>query len=457
MPGQSKILTQKHARIVKQAQNLIERLVVSDAVPTADQRAEIDRLTAEASDLREARDSFIALEKLAAEGDVTAEVLARTAGHIETQETDDITSAGLREMGLGYFDGDRSAARAVDISLAQPRALKDLIRSGMGSGDLIQSMQMRSGPGMAFADAAKRVMSTETATASSPHAGFTIPKLFERTLYDYMEFIGGVRAAGATVIGTDGGGPLTLPTVSAHYVVNTGTLAALTAEDAAIAETEDTYGEVTLNAHKYTALLDLTRELLEDTGVDLVGYISRSLGRILGKKTEWNFTRGDGTAKPEGVTIGITAAKTTTTAAANAVAYGEILALPFGLDAGYLADRSGSVGWMMAPSQYGLILALGDTTGRSYFQPAETEYERDRILGRPVFYNAFQQDQTTNNAILALFGHFADAYVIREVNGVRISVGEPGFKKDEVTYKATIRVDGQVRDDNALVALKAKA
>ena len=63
-------------------------------------------------------------------------------------------------------------------------------------------------------------------------------------------------------------------------------------------------------AREYAVLIQVSRELLEDTGVDLGGYLARQTGRALGNASGTDFVVGDGTAKPRGVVTASTAGLT---------------------------------------------------------------------------------------------------------------------------------------------------
>lgn len=89
-------------------------------------------------------------------------------------------------------------------------------------------------------------------------------------------------------------------------------------EEGVYPESDDVFGQVSIEAYKVATMLKVSDELLNDSAFNLEAYISREFGRRIGSKEEEAFFVGDGTGKPTGIfnaTGG--AADGVTTAAAN--------------------------------------------------------------------------------------------------------------------------------------------
>ena len=140
----------------------------------------------------------------------------------------------------------------------------------------------------------QRVQVKGTTTAG----GFTIPTSFYDRLVEHMIEVSGIMSAGPTVLRTNSGENLQVPKTTAH-----GT-AAITAENAAISASDSTFGQVTLGAYKYGRLVQVSRELVEDTAVDLLGYLARDCGRSLGNAFGAHAVTGTGSSQPSGVVTG---------------------------------------------------------------------------------------------------------------------------------------------------------
>ena len=102
--------------------------------------------------------------------------------------------------------------------------------------------------------------------------GNVVPTSFYDQLIAHLIEVSGIMQAGATVLTTDSGESLQIPKTTAH---STG---ALTAEAAAIAASDPTFGQVTLGAFKYAVLVQVSNELITDTAVDLLGYLATGRG-----------------------------------------------------------------------------------------------------------------------------------------------------------------------------------
>ncbi|NBR24101.1 MAG: phage major capsid protein, partial [Micrococcales bacterium] len=75
----------------------------------------------------------------------------------------------------------------------------------------------------------------------------------------------------STIINTAGGENLQVPSVSAY---STGTVSS---EAAAIGESDPTFNAFkTLGAYKYSFLTQISREMVEDAGVDILGFLSQN-------------------------------------------------------------------------------------------------------------------------------------------------------------------------------------
>jgi HK97 family phage major capsid protein len=122
--------------------------------------------------------------------------------------------------------------------------------------------------------------------------GTTVPTTFSSQLYDYLEVYSGVRRTGATILTTSAGEAMQFPRVATH-----GT-AAIVGEGTALAEADPTFGAMILNAFKYGQLLQVSNELLADTGVDMLGFIARDTARALGRATDIHYVTGSGSNQP---------------------------------------------------------------------------------------------------------------------------------------------------------------
>jgi len=132
------------------------------------------------------------------------------------------------------------------------------------------------------AEAEVRALST-----SGGVGGETIPEGFQATIYAEMEAYGPMAEAGLSErIVTAGGEDIPMPTVTnvAKFDV--------VGEGQQIPDQEPGTDSVTLGAYKYGGKQTLSYELLQDTGVDLEGFIGRFAAEGLGRGLNEDFTIG---------------------------------------------------------------------------------------------------------------------------------------------------------------------
>jgi len=100
----------------------------------------------------------------------------------------------------------------------------------------------------------------------------------------------------STILNTAGGENLQIPSLSAY---STGTVSS---EAALIGESDPTFNAFkTLGAYKYSFLTQISREMVEDSGVDILGFLAQQTGNALGFAVNGALTTGTGTLEPTGI------------------------------------------------------------------------------------------------------------------------------------------------------------
>jgi HK97 family phage major capsid protein len=300
-----------------------------------------------------------------------------------------------------------------------------------------------------FRPGLEEVRSTLTTTSPS---GMMPADIAGRIL---MHLIDGsaLLSAGATVINSQTGEDLLLPTSSADST------SLLTGEAAAITASDPTYLARTLKRYKYGHLVEVSNELLRDNAFDLAGYLAEESARAI--STAWGNDAmvGNGTSKPTGITTVTTMGKTGATglgggfgAQASGVGYGgDVLAdLMASLKETYI--RQPSCAWMMRSSTLNTIRKLRDSQGRYVFSLDAPGNSRasGSIFGRPVYVDAFMAEIGTS-AKSVLFGDFSRVYV-RFIRGVRFENSiHFKFDQDLTVFRAIIEMDSCLVDQTGAV------
>jgi HK97 family phage major capsid protein len=293
--------------------------------------------------------------------------------------------------------------------------------------------------GRAF-DVRPEARSTQPLEKKTSTAGpETVPTSFYGRLVQHLIVNSGVLQSNPTVLTTAGGEALQIPKTTAH-----STSAVLVAEAGTLPQNTPTFGQVTLDAYKYGFLMTISHELLNDTGVDLLGYLSAQAGRALGNGFGAALVTGDGSSKPHGVLAAATDSGLTTTGTGTAVPKGDdLIDLFYSVIAPY--RNSSACGWLMADATVGVIRKVKDSTGQYIWQPGLQAGAPDLILGKPVNTDP-NMPALADTAKSILFGDFS-AYYVRRVETIRFERSDDfAFNTDQVTFRAILRGDGDMVD-----------
>jgi len=107
-------------------------------------------------------------------------------------------------------------------------------------------------------------------------------------------------------------------------------------EEASYPESDDSFGQVTIGAHKLATMIKISEELLNDSVFDMPAYIAKEFARRIGAAEEEAFFTGNGTGKPLGVLAATGGAGTgATTASATDVSFDELIDLYYSLKEPY--------------------------------------------------------------------------------------------------------------------------
>ena len=238
----------------------------------------------------------------------------------------------------------------------------------------------------------------------------------------------------STVLRTAGGENLQIPSQAGWST------AAITAEGSAISESDPTFNSfITLGAYKYSFLVQLSRELIEDSGVDILSFLATQTGNAIGFAVNNALTVGTGTTQPKGV-VAAAGSGVLGTVAGGLFTADNLIDLAYSLDGA--ARRLPGVGWMMNTASLGAVRKLKDTAGYYIFSPALAD-GNDQVLNFPVYENPAMASQASA-AKSVLFGHLP-SYYVRMAGGLRLDRSDDfAFSADLVTFRATMRVDGNL-------------
>lgn len=290
-----------------------------------------------------------------------------------------------------------------------------------------------------------RVLQTNTAAASA-----TVPTDFYDRLIAHLIEVSGIMQAGPTLLNTAGGEGLQIPKTTSHST------AALTAQGGTLPTSDPATSLVTLSAYKYGIMLQLARELVDDTGVDLIGYLAMQAGRAVGNAFGSDLILGNGSSKPSGLIFATSASPgvtQSTTGQAGIPTYANLVDLEYSVIAPYRQSRS--CYWIMRDATVGGLRKIVDTTGRPIWEPSTVLGSPDLLLGKPLVADPFMPAAALSAVGAVGFGDFAQFFV-RLVGGVRFERSDDfAFGTDLITFRCLLRGDGTLVDTNAVKLFKA--
>ena len=290
----------------------------------------------------------------------------------------------------------------------------------------------------------RNILSRGTATqvvGTDALGGYGVPQGFSGEVDIALAFTGELERL-ARAFNTESGNLVPYPTNN-----DTATDAVLTAEAAESTIQDLTLGVVNLNAYKYTSLVKVSEELMQDAGFDLTGFVIEQLGARISSATNAAFSVGTGSSQPSGIVTGSSLGKTA--ASATAITSGEILDLIYSVNKAY--RNSASFGLMMNDSTVAAVRALGLSVTNDFpvFVPSMAIGEPDRIMGIPVYVNNDILEISTG-AKSIICGDMSK-FIVRSAGNVVVERIDEQYKSAGITaFRAKVRKDSHVLDATAI-------
>jgi HK97 family phage major capsid protein len=282
-----------------------------------------------------------------------------------------------------------------------------------------------------------RTLSKLTAAAG----GNTVPTTFYDQLVQYMIETSAILRSGVRILNTSGGETIQVPKATTHST------AAIVAEAAAIGVSDPVFAQQSLGAYKYGVLVQISRELVDDSTVDLQGYLAEETGRALGNAFGAHLVVGTGTSQPRGITLDTTLGVTTGTGVAGVPSADNLIDLYYSVIAPY--RNSQAAAFVTKDTTVASLRKVKDTTGQYIFQPSLVAGTPDTLLGKPLLTDPYMP-ATAVNTKSVIFGDLS-RYFVRLAGGIRFERSdEYAFNTDLVTFRALLRGDGALMDPNAV-------
>lgn len=300
-----------------------------------------------------------------------------------------------------------------------------------------------------------RALTDPIQITSATHGQETIKETLVDRLFIKLFDDSAVLSAGVTILRTGTGEVLKFPRLTSLGALSLAN--ARRTEMQAIQKGNPTFDQISLNAWKYGQISQASREVIEDSIIDVRGLLGTVLGRNMANYLGYDLTLGDGSNKPRGVA---------TIAALNAVTSPTgTVGKPSNLDS--ILDviaklpptyRRGAKFLMNDATTFVLRKFKVTSSGDNAYawQPSVIPGGEDTLMGYPVRTDP-NVAGTALNALSIIFADFS-MYYVRLVNDVRVEWStEYAWDTDVVSVKAVLRADGDSIDDSAFTGLVGAA
>ena len=287
----------------------------------------------------------------------------------------------------------------------------------------------------------------ERRDSSTSSAAGIVPQGFYAVIQENLQYAGPMMDESVvTVLRTASGEDIKVP-VETSRAASTAI-----AEGTSITATDPSLTSLTLKSQKVAVLVKVSRELLQDSGIDLVAYLGRSLGASIGIRANGLLTVGTGTVQANGI-VTASGSGVTGTATGGAFSADELIDLAHAIDSDYI--RRGAA-WQARRTTLGAMRKLKDSAGYYLFQPAATVGTPDTLLGFPIFENP--DVPAIGSAAKSVTFGWNGSYHTRMVGGIEVARSDDAyFAEDEVGFRATLRFWGDLGQAGAVKHFIGKA
>jgi len=253
----------------------------------------------------------------------------------------------------------------------------------------------------------------------------------------------------ATVINTSSGENLQIPNQA------TFSTATIVGQGASIGTSEPTFNAfTTLSAYKFSAIAQLSRELVLDAGVDIVGFLADQFGNAFGNAIGNKVLNGTGTVEPSGILTAAATGVTGGTGVSGAFTADNVVDLIYSLDGGLRAKPSFA---LLANAQsIAALRKLKDSYGRYLFDIGLGQDKRDLVLGVQVIETPSMPAIATGAASLAA-GDLKSIYM-RNAGGLQVDRSDDyAFGNDLSSWRGTWRLDSALVQKSNVKIFKGAA
>jgi HK97 family phage major capsid protein len=286
--------------------------------------------------------------------------------------------------------------------------------------------------------------------------GYLVPTGFTAKIEDATKYFCPMLdsdVSGVTVLTTDTGNPLPMPTSN-----DTNQVATIVGEAAPVNEEDITASQVDFASYKFSSgVVKASVELLQDSGIDIESWLSQRFGIRFGRGIEQYLTTGNGSGQPTGLLTAIEAsgvsqivsvgssANDGVGAKNNTIGSIDLVNLEHGVDPSY---RRGAR-YMLHDLTLASLQSLLDKYGRPLWTPGLAENVPDKINGYPYVINQSMPaigSGVSGGDITMIFGDFSK-YIVRKVRDLYVKRLDELFAVNgQVGFISFARLDANLLD-----------
>ncbi|MDP2377777.1 phage major capsid protein [Reyranella sp.] len=387
----------ERAKLIADARALTDAVKEGETM-SAEKNAEFDKLMKKADELKAEIDRLELLD--------SAEI--------------DLGETVQRRAGRENISTDEAKARIED----ENKACNAYLRNGMG------------GVPEELLPLARKQFKAAQSGELGGAGGYLVPPSFDTRVIEAQLAYGPMLMPGLCFgFDTATGNPMNF--VTDNDTSNEGTIIG---ENATVGQQDVTFGQVTIDGYTFSSKMVLVpNSLLQDSAVDLEGYLAKKFGERIGRAKNRYYTLGDGAKKPTGIVTASTQGKIA--ASATVIAPDEVIELEHSVDPAYRANAR----YMFHDDVLLHLRKKKDGQGRYLWQEGLKAGAPDTINNKPYVINQHMATHATGEKAM-LYGDF-QSYYIRRIGGVRVlRLVERFADSDQTAFLAFERGDGNLID-----------
>ncbi len=218
-----------------------------------------------------------------------------------------------------------------------------------------------------------------------------------------------------------------VPTLTTDVAVSWGS------ENVAFDESDPVFGQPTISINRLNAVTKVSRELVSDSGIDLVDYLSTLFAEAIAVEEDRVIAIGSGTGQPEGL---YNAAGVQEYAVGGPIDYDALVDIYYTLPGRY---RDNAV-WLGHGDIFKAVRKLVDTAGSYVWNPSLETGEPPRLLGRPIV----QEDLFPDGFLMFGAPRYYQLYDREDFSVEASTQAGTAFLAHQLWLKVWERIDGKL-------------